>query len=124
MPENKRGQTTYVAYLDEAPYIDDSNIPDDYDDSDDNIIFVKENTYNNFHLFMDNGVKSSTPDEKEMDAYWDEIKDNVVDFLSDYGFIADKKDIDIADNAICVRKIKIKKTVDVIKLNIPIENIE
>lgn len=54
----------------------------------------------------------------------DEIKDNVVDFLSDYGFIADKKDIDIADNAICVRKIKVNKTVDVIKLNIPIENIE
>jgi hypothetical protein len=54
----------------------------------------------------------------------DEIKDNVVDFLSDYGFIADKKDIDIADNAIYIKKIKIKKTVDVIKLNIPIENIE
>lgn len=51
----------------------------------------------------------------------DEVKDNVVDFLSDYGFIADKKDIDIADNAIYIRKIKVKKIVDTIKLNIPLE---
>ena len=51
----------------------------------------------------------------------DEVKDNVIDFLSDYNIIADKKDIDIVDNAIYIRKIKIKKIVDTIKLNIPLE---
>lgn len=51
----------------------------------------------------------------------DEAKDNVIDFLSDYNLIANKKDIDIVDNAIYIKKIKIKKTVDTIKLNIPLE---
>ena len=51
----------------------------------------------------------------------DEVKDNVIDFLSDYNLIANKKDIDIVDNAIYIKKIK--KTVDTIKLNIPLENI-
>lgn len=54
----------------------------------------------------------------------DEVKDNVVDFLSELNLIADKKDIDIIDNTVYVKKMKLKKTVDTIKLNIPLDNIE
>lgn len=122
--KNKRGETQYVVYLDEAAYISDSNIPDGYDDSDDGSIIVEENTYNNLHRFMDNWIKSSTPTEEDIEAYWDEVKDNIVDFLSSYSFIADKEDIDIVDNTVYIKKIKIKKTADTIKLNIPLENIE
>ena len=127
MTENKRGQTPHVGYLDEAGYIADSNISDDYsdvdDDTDDGSIIVEENNSYRLYQFMDSRIKSSTPTEEDIDAYWDEVKDNVIDFLSDYNLIADKKDIDIVGNKVYIKKIKIKKTVDTIKLNIPLENI-
>ena len=127
MTENKRGQTPHVVYLDEAGYIADSNISDDYsdvdDDTDDGSIIVEENNSYRLYQFMDSRIKSSTPTEEDIDAYWDEVKDNVIDFLSDYNLIADKKDIDIVGNKVYIKKIKIKKTVDTIKLNIPLENI-
>lgn len=109
-----------------STYINDSNIPDDYsdmdNDTDDGNIILEENIYRNLHRFM--WIKSSTPTEEEMDDYWGGVKDNIVDFLSECNFIVDKEDIDIVDNKVYIKKVKIKKTVDTIKLNIPLENIE
>lgn len=104
-----------------STHIDDSNIPED-DDTDDGSIILEENIYSNLHRFM--WINSRTPTEEEMDDYWDGVKDNVVDFLSECNFIVDKKDIDIVDNKVYIKKVKIKKTVDTIKLNIPLDNIE
>lgn len=129
MTENKRGETPYVAphvaYLDEAGYIDDSGILDDYsdidNDTDDVVIIVEENNSDRLYRSMNNWIKNNTPTEEDIEAYWDEVKDNVIDFLSERNLIANKKDIDIVDNTVYIKKIKIKKIVDTIKLNIPLE---
>lgn len=122
--KNKRGETQYVTYLDEATHISDSNIPDDYDDTDDNIIVVEGNTGSNVLRYMDNCIKSSTPTEEDIEAYWDEVKDNIVDFLSSYNFIVDKEDIDIIDNTVYIKKAKLKKSVDTIQFNMPLNCVE
>ena len=129
MTEYKRGEIPYVAprvaYLDEAGYIDYPNIQDDYsdidNDTDDVVIIVEENNSDRLYRSMNNWIKNNTPTEEDIEAYWDEVKDNIVDFLSERNLIANKKDIDIIDNTAYIKKIKIKKIVDTIKLNIPLE---